>query len=124
MWVTRGQGGRAVERKARPRGASSGDHGPSLGLPRYLHSVSNTMKATDIMRTLQTDVDRLGAELVMCTDNCAGISCDQEAGVLPRGLHLDLRDVTGRGCLAVGQNPGPSNGSHRNLFRASGITYD
>ncbi len=113
-----------MEGKARPRGASSGDRGPSLGLQDTHTSGSNTMKATDIMRTLQTDVDRLGAELLMCTDNCAGICCDQQAGVLPRGLHLDLRDVTRRGCLAVGQNPGPSNVSHRNHFRAPRISYD
>ncbi len=76
------------------------------------------------MPALQEAIDRLGAELVMCVDSCVGIWQDQSEGILPRSLFLERPEATGRGCLAVGLNPGTSSARERDFYRNSGITYD
>lgn len=76
------------------------------------------------MSVLQEAIDRLGAELVMCGDGCAGIWRDQSKGLLPRSLFLERPEATGRGCLAVGLNPGTSSARERAFYLDSEITYD
>jgi hypothetical protein len=77
------------------------------------------------MTTLQTGFDRLGNELVNCSDGCADILCNQRKGILPRCMILEIlnRDAKGRGCLAVGLNPGPSKDKERSFYRKNGILY-
>lgn len=76
------------------------------------------------MSVLQEAINRLGTELVMCTDNCAGIWLDPSKGVLPRSLFLEHPDAAGQGCLAVGLNPGTSSARERAFYLGSRITYD
>jgi hypothetical protein len=75
------------------------------------------------MRTLQESIDRLGVELVRCTDGCSGIRQEQTAGFVPRLLILDRPDAKGRGCLAIGFNPGRSDQAERDFYLKSSISY-
>lgn len=72
--------------------------------------------------TLPTIVDRAGKDILRCDDRCAGIWLDREAGILPRGLYLERREARGRGCFAVGINPGASKPKERDFYLNSGIT--
>lgn len=76
------------------------------------------------MSSLQEAIDQLGTELVMCVDSCARIWQDQSKGILPRSLFLERPEATGRGCLAVGLNPGTSSARERAFYLNSEITYD
>ena len=76
------------------------------------------------MDVLQRRIDELGAGLVACRDNCAGILQRQAEGILPRSLFLERRDARGRGCLAIGLNPGTSKPAERNFYLINGTTYD
>lgn len=76
------------------------------------------------MAALQEKIDRLGAELVMCADGCTGIWLDRSKGILPRSLFLERPDAAGRGCLAVGLNPGTSSTRERAFYLASEVTYE
>ena len=76
------------------------------------------------MSTLNEIIDRFGAELVACKDGCAGILQRQSEGILPRSLFLERPDATGRGCLAVGLNPGTSKPVERAFYLEHEITYD
>lgn len=76
------------------------------------------------MSTLHERIDRLGAELVTCKDGCAGILQRQSEGILPRSLFLERPDGLGRGCLAVGLNPGTSKPAEREFYLKSGSTYE
>lgn len=76
------------------------------------------------MSALHELIDQLGAELVACTDGCAGICQKQSEGILPRSLFLERPDATGRGCLAVGLNPGTSKAQEREFYLRHGTTYD
>jgi len=69
-------------------------------------------------------VDALGDKLLLCGDECEGIRHDRNAGVLPRSLFLERPDAEGRGCLAVGLNPGVSRPAERAYFREAGPTYE
>jgi hypothetical protein len=80
------------------------------------------------MAALQTDFDQLGFdrlcnELVSCTDGCFGISNDRDMGILPRCLNLEHAQAEGRGCLAVGLNPGESDKCERDYYIQQGISY-
>lgn len=75
------------------------------------------------MSALPERIDCLGAELVACKDGCAGILQSQSEGILPRSLFLERPDAPGRGCLAVGLNPGTSKTSEREFYLKNGITY-
>jgi hypothetical protein len=77
-----------------------------------------------IMPSLQEVIDELGRELVACTDNCAGIWLDPSNGVVPRTLFLERPDAVGRGCMAVGLNPGTSQPRERTFYLASELSYD
>ena len=76
------------------------------------------------MSALHERIDRLGAELVACKDGCAGILQRQSEGIMPRSLFLERPDAPGRGCLAVGLNPGTSKPAEREFYLTNGITYD
>jgi len=76
------------------------------------------------MSTLHERIDRLGAELVACKDGCAGILQRQSDGILPRSLFLERPDALGRGCLAVGLNPGASKSVERAFYLEQAIAYD
>ena len=76
------------------------------------------------MSALPERIDRLGIDLVSCKDGCTGIVQRQSAGVLPRSLFLERADATGRGCVAVGLNPGTSKPAERDFYIKYGITYD
>lgn len=71
---------------------------------------------------LQESIDQLAAELVNCHDHCAGIWLDRSAGVLPRSLYLERPNAAGRGCFAVGLNPGTSPQREREIYRTSGVS--
>jgi hypothetical protein len=77
-----------------------------------------------VMSTLQDAIDRLGTELVLCPDSCAGIWRDPSKGILPRSLFLERPDAPGRGSLAIGLNPGTSKGHERAFYLDSEISYD
>ena len=68
-------------------------------------------------------IDRLGEDLVVCPDACAGISRDPSRGILPRSLFLERPEATGRGCLAVGLNPGTSSARERAFYLDAEITF-
>lgn len=74
--------------------------------------------------TILDAVNFLGGKLLDCRDACQGIQQDRSAGVLPRSLFLERPDATGRGCLAVGLNPGTSRPPERRFFREDGPTYE
>ena len=76
------------------------------------------------MSSLQLAIDGLGKELVVCPDNCAGIWLDPSKGILPRSLFLERPEATGRGCLAVGLNPGTSSARERAFYLESKISHD
>ncbi len=75
------------------------------------------------MPGLQEAIDRLGTELVACSDCCAGIWCDQSKGILPRTLFLERPEAVGRGSLAIGLNPGTSKLRERSFYLEAGTTY-
>jgi hypothetical protein len=75
------------------------------------------------MDLLQPAIDNLGDELVNCPDGCVGIWQDRTIGVLPRCLILERPRAEGRGCLAVGLNPGTSNDHERAFYVQHGISY-
>jgi hypothetical protein len=75
------------------------------------------------MTSIHEAIDRLGSELVACADSCAGIELDCQIGVLPRSLYLERPDAAGRGCLAVGLNPGTSARQERAFYVASALSY-
>jgi hypothetical protein len=75
------------------------------------------------MPGLQDAIDRIGAELVGCNDCCAGVWCDQSQGIVPRTLFLDRPDANGRGCFAIGLNPGRSKPNERAFFRQAEVTF-
>lgn len=76
------------------------------------------------MSSLEEVIDELGKELVACGDNCAGIWLDPSKGLLPRSLFLERPEAMGRGCLAVGLNPGTSSARERAFYLESEISYD
>jgi hypothetical protein len=73
---------------------------------------------------LQEQINRLGEELLTCADLCAGIARDQNLGIVPRTLFLERPEAKGRGCLAIGLNPGKSSERERSFYCETGITYD
>jgi len=75
------------------------------------------------MATIEIDLDQLGKELVNCSDGCADIVCNQRKGILPRCMILERPNAKGRGCLAVGLNPGPSKAFERTFYIKHGISY-
>src|SRR5215469_979757 len=76
------------------------------------------------MFDLQAAIDQIGTELVSCNDRCAGIWLDQSQGIVPRSLILERPNEPGRGCLAVGLNPGTSKSKERSFYLQVGVTYD
>lgn len=76
------------------------------------------------MPVLHERIDHFGVELVACKDGCAGILRRQSEGILPRSLFLERAHAAGRGCLAVGLNPGTSKAVERDFYRKHGSTYD
>ena len=74
------------------------------------------------MTTLQQSIDELAGALIQCSDPCAGISRNQVEGIIPRSLYLERPDAEGRGCFAVGLNPGRSSAQERRLFIKHGVT--
>jgi hypothetical protein len=76
------------------------------------------------MMQIEKAIDRLGGELLECADNCGGIQQDRNSGVLPRSLFLERSNAPGRGCLAVGLNPGTSRPAERSFFCTNGTTYE
>jgi hypothetical protein len=77
-----------------------------------------------VMRELPLVIDGIGEELTACTDSCAGIWRDQTQGIVPRTLYLQRPDSIGRGCLAVGLNPGRSKAEERTFYQQTEVTYD
>jgi hypothetical protein len=76
------------------------------------------------MSSLEQAIDELGKELVVCRDNCAGIWLEPSKGILPRSLFLERPEAIGRGCLAVGLNPGASPPRERAFYLESEISHD
>jgi len=76
------------------------------------------------MSSIQDVIDQLGTELVACPDMCAGIWRDPSKGIVPRSLFLERPDGVGRGCLAIGLNPGTSKPPERAFYLDSEISYN
>ncbi len=76
------------------------------------------------MSSIPEEIERIGKQLVACVDCCLGICQKQAEGILPRGLFLERPNSPGRGCVAVGLNPGISSIEERDYFRKNGTSYD
>jgi hypothetical protein len=74
------------------------------------------------MPTLQRSIVCLAEELLRCNDRCAGIWLDRDAGIVPRSLFLERATAKGRGCFAVGLNPGSAPLRERRFYCESGVT--
>jgi hypothetical protein len=75
-------------------------------------------------KNLTAHIDRIGLEIVGCTDGCAGVRQDQENGYLPRGLLLERPGAAARGCIVIGLNPGKCDEKERRFYKARGATYE
>jgi hypothetical protein len=73
---------------------------------------------------LRAAIDQIGTELVNCGADCAGIHRNREAGILPRCLILERGESSGRGCVAIGLNPGRSPEAERHFYVRFGCTYE
>lgn len=75
---------------------------------------------------LQKRISLIGRRLVNCSFKCNGISCDQNKGIIPRCLVLEIDGRTKeKGCVIVGINPGiPRSPSEHNYYVSKGISYD
>jgi hypothetical protein len=73
---------------------------------------------------LEDEIRRLGTELVLCNEPCAGILRNASAGILPRCLVIERSAKLGKGCFVAGINPGPSGSKERDIYRRAGGTYD
>jgi hypothetical protein len=74
------------------------------------------------MSALREEIDGLRAGIVACMDTC-GICHDLSRGILHRSLYLQRPDAKGRGCLAVGLNPGRSRKAERLFYLGTQATY-
>ena len=72
------------------------------------------------MRQLEAEISRIGSEVVVCGRGCDGVFSQPEAGVIPRGLTLDLRDVASPGAIFRGMNPGEGDDAERRAFKNDG----
>jgi len=72
---------------------------------------------------VEESIEQLGAELVQCTDGCAGIWLDRSRGIVLRTLFLERAAAPGRGSVAVGLNPGTSKESERSYYREGAASY-
>lgn len=62
------------------------------------------------MEKVEEEIAAIGKQMVACDHKCAGISCDQSNGMLPRCLTLESTGRSnGTGCVIVGLNPGHAN---------------
>ena len=63
--------------------------------------------------------------MVACAYKCAGISCEQSRGMLPRCLILESADKSREGgCVIVGLNPGHANAAEIAYYQKVGATYE
>jgi len=78
---------------------------------------------------LERQISQIGSKLVSCQRDCAGISRDQEKGILPRCLILETegRDEH-KGLVIVGINPkwskSGAKSQERKFYREHGGTYE
>ncbi len=75
------------------------------------------------MKDLEKSIVKIGGQMVACKQRCAGISCHQKNGVLPRCLILESRPGSG-GCAVVGINPGRAKRAEVAYYKKEGGTYD
>lgn len=73
---------------------------------------------------LQRAINRIGQQLVECTESCPGIVSDAAAGILPRGLILERAASNGSGCLVAGTHPCRTKPQERAFYQAKGPSYD
>lgn len=67
----------------------------------------------------------IGKRMVACDHKCAGISCDQSNGMLPRCLILEsVGRSGGSGCAIVGLNPGHASAAEIAYYKKVGATYE
>src|SRR5262245_1199988 len=76
------------------------------------------------MTSLQHEINQLGTELAQCSDACQGIWLDRSQGIIPRSLYLEREDAHGRGCVAVGLNPGTSSKRERASYCEAAFSYE
>lgn len=71
---------------------------------------------------INSDINRLGNEMVNCKLHCDKIENNPEFGAIPRGLYLETKNrSTGKGIIVVGMNPGKiqknDNGEYSAILR-------
>ncbi|MCK4576519.1 hypothetical protein KAU34_08945 [candidate division WOR-3 bacterium] len=74
---------------------------------------------------LKLEIDKIGQQMVSCSNKCNGIACNLEEGILPRCLILEIDSHTqSGGVVIVGINPGHSKPYERNYYIKNGQSYD
>lgn len=74
---------------------------------------------------LKLEIDKIGQQMVSCSNKCNGIACNLEEGILPRCLILEIDSRTqSGGVVIVGINPGHSKSHERNYYIKNGQSYD
>ena len=77
------------------------------------------------MKELEAAIALIGKRMVACDQKCAGISCDQSNGMLPRCLILESVDQSSEsGCVIVGLNPGHAKAAEIAYYKKVGATYE
>lgn len=74
---------------------------------------------------LKLEIDKIGQQMVSCSNKCNGIACSLKKGILPRCLMLEIDSRTqSRGVVIVGINPGRSKPDEQNYYIKNGQSYD
>ena len=73
--------------------------------------------------SLQASIEAIGRELVTCTRDCEGVSCNRKPGQIPRCLFLERGGSAKGGAIVVGVNPGRATEKERNYYVVRHSTY-
>lgn len=75
---------------------------------------------------LKLEINKIGQQIVSCSNKCKDIACNLEKGILPRCLilEIDSRTQRRRGVVIVGINPGHSKSQEREYYKRNGQSYD
>ena len=97
-----------------------------MSLRRAAHSRSlGTLNVTINRSKVDATLQRIGRQLVLCDVGCAGIRCDQSAGIPPRGLIFEFGGrASGRGSAVIGINPGHARPREIKSYLTNGTQYE